>query len=284
MNKRVLSKKDKNNRLGRGLEALLGPAEKEESGLGQIRMIGIEKISPDKTQPRKYFSQEKIEKLARSIKRYGLLQPILVEKKGQSYQIIAGERRWRAAGLAGLHKIPSVLKSPSHNERSLWALTENLQREDLNPIEQARAFKKLLEGGVNQENLAKALGVARSSVANLVRLLQLDGEVQKWVEQGKISFAQARELLRFKSPERQRKAARACFQKSLTVKDLSHRATAGGKSSSSAPYWAKQTISELEKSLSRRLPFNYKKGKGRLTLPFQTDKELKSLLNRLLDK
>ena len=142
--------------------------------------------------------------------------------------------------------------------------------------------------GKSQEALEEALACPRSSVANAVRLLKLDKEVQKQIERGNISFSQARELLRFKSAKQQRSVAKACREQSLTVKDLIRRAEKGkpkpGLGRKAVPFWAKQAISDLEKSLSRRLQLNYKKGKGRLTLSFQSDKELKSLLNRLWEK
>ena len=255
---------DKNSRLGRGLDVLLGPSKDE----GQVLLLDVEKLYPDKNQPRKLFDKESLKRLSDSIKSNGLLQPILVQKVADQYQIIAGERRWRAACLAGQHKVPVILKKPAVHQSSLWALIENLQREDLNPIEEARAFKKVMESHkISQESLAKTLGRSRSSLANSLRLLQLDEEVQKLVETRKLSFAQARELLRFKSPKEQREMARACLRKSLTVKNLSLKA-GGKKSKDDPPFWAKKILSHLEREFSQKLHLNYSKGRGRLAFFF----------------
>lgn len=268
----------KQDRLGRGLDVLLGPSTEKD----QVLLLDIERVYPDKGQPRKNFDKEALEKLCASIKSQGLLQPILVQESEKDYQIIAGERRWRAACMAGLHKIPAIVKSPKAEQKALWALIENIQREELNPIEEARAFKKIIkEKGLSQEFLAQMLGRSRPSLANTLRLLQLDKEVQKLVESKALSFAQARELLRFKSPEEQRKVARTCVKKSLTVKRLNLKASKRGLKKS-FPYWLKSILSQLEKSFSKKVRLDYSKGKGRLTFSFQNDRELKGLLDKLL--
>ena len=218
-NKNFLS--NKKNRLGRGLDVLLGSPKEGH----QVLSLDIEKVYPNRAQPRKDFDKESLEELCASIKKNGVLQPILVQKLGDKYQIIAGERRWRAVCMAGLHKIPALVKTPDSGQKSVWALIENLQREDLNPMEKARAFKKIIdEENVSQEALAVSLGQSRSSLTNFLRLLQLDGEVQELVEAKKISFAQAREILSFKSPKKQREIAKACLKKNLTVRDISLKA------------------------------------------------------------
>ena len=275
-NEEIIGKK--NNRLGRGLDVLLGPSVEKD----QILSIDIEKVYPNKDQPRKAFNKEALEKLCVSIKSQGVLQPILVQKYENDYQIIAGERRWRAACMAGLHKIPAIVKNPNPSQKSLWALIENIQREELNPIEEARAFKKIIEEkGFSQDLLSKTLGRSRPSVANTLRLLQLDKEVQKLVESKNISFAQARELLRFKSAKEQRKMAQACIRKSLTVRKLHLRANK--KSEKKAPpFWLKKVLSQLEKNFSKKARLDYNKGKGRLVFSFQSEKDLQKLLDKLL--
>ncbi len=270
----------KSSRLGRGLEALLGPSNKGS----QILLLDIEKIYPNKNQPRAVFSKESLAELCESIKANGVLQPVLVQEHRGAYRLIAGERRWRAAGWAGLHKIPAIVKQPDSHQAFIWGLIENIQREGLSPIEEAKAFKKIMrESGLSQEALAKSLGRSRSSLANFLRLLQLDGEVQKLVEAKKISFAQARELLRFKSPGEQRKMAQRCLKRSWTVKRLGLKAgkkRAGG----SAPFWARKALSHLEKEFSKKIKLEYSKGKGRLVFAFQSEAELKALLGKLWDK
>jgi len=265
-----------NNRLGRGLEALLGPSQNQN----ELLSLDIEKIEPNRSQPRSYFNKKNLEELADSIKKNGVLQPLLVEKNTEKYQIIAGERRWRAAALAGLKKIPVLLKKTNQQKKQLWALIENLQREDLSPIEEARAFQKIMvENDLNQETLAQKLGRSRSSLANSLRLLQLDKEVQQMIEEKRISFAQARELLRFKSPLVQKKMARRC-EKGLTVKKLSLKASPACPT----PFWLKKSLVQLEKAFSQRIKLDYRKGQGCLKFSFKNEKELKSLLNKLWEK
>ena len=245
-------------------------------------MLDIEKIQPNREQPRKDFNKEALNELANSIKQNGVLQAILIEKKGGTYQIIAGERRWRAAGLAGLKKIPVLLKTKiEKKDSSLWALIENLQREDLNPIEEAEAFKKIMEeSGWGQELLAKKLAMSRSSLANSLRLLNLDPEVQKLVREKKLSFSQARELLKFKDLKQQREMALLCVKKSLTVQKISQKQ----KKEEELPFWLKRTLSKLEKRFSQRLKINWLKGRGSLTFSFKNQEELKQTLNQLLEK
>ena len=269
----ALNKKNK-DRLGRGLDFLLGPADPKS----QILFLDIEKVHPNKEQPRKDFDKESLKDLAQSIQKNGILQAILVEKKGETYQIIAGERRWRACCLAGLKKIPAVLKAKAEKrDLSLWALIENLQREDLNPIEQALAFQKIMiESGWGQEVLAEKLALSRSSLANTLRLLNLAPEVQNLVREKKLSFSQARELLKFKDFKKQKEMAELCLKKSLTVRKLS-------KQKSESPFWLKKTVAQLEKRFSRKLKLTYFNGKGALSFSFKNDKELKEALNQLLE-
>ena len=270
----------KPSRLGQGLDALLGPSRKEE----RILFLDIENVRPDSTQPRRVFDPESLKELADSIKSQGLLQPILVRKRGEAYQIIAGERRWRAVCQAGLRQIPALVKNPDPTQNQLWTLMENIQREDLSPIEEARAFKEIMEQrNLTQEELSKQLGRSRSSVANTLRLLNLDPEVQRLLETKKIGFAQARELLSFASPAKQRAMAKKCLKKKWTVRAL-HSSPAS--SSLNPPFWLKKALSSIEKHLScRKIRFSYsKKSKGRLVFSFHSERELKELLNQFLGK
>jgi ParB family chromosome partitioning protein len=183
----------KKNRLGRGLESLI---PKEDSNK-VITEVDITDIIPNKDQPRKKFEKEKLEELVESIKSKGVIQPIIVSKEGRNYIIIAGERRWRAAGLAGLHKIPVVVKEKlSEKERLELAIIENIQREDLNPIELAKAYRNLINRyNYTQETLSKIMGKSRSSVANTIRLLNLPEQVLEAVETNLISEGHARTLV-----------------------------------------------------------------------------------------
>lgn len=271
-----------NNRLGRGLDSLLGPTHSEN----KVLFLNVEKVFPNKNQPRKQFQKEDLEDLAQSIKNHGVLQPILVQEKTKGFEIIAGERRWRASLLAGLHKIPVIVKSPSAEQTALWSLLENLQRKDLNPIEEARAYREILEKQkINQEQLAQHLGQSRSSLANSLRLLQLDSEVQKYLESRKISFSQAKEILKVKSPAEQRALAKKCIQGSLTVRSLARQVQKKSKTDkhkSSQPSWMNQSLQHLEKKFSKKIQLELqKKGRGKLSFVFSSQEELKDLLDRL---
>ena len=286
-------KRGKTNRLGRGLESLLGPALKKSD----LPLLDIEALSPAPSQPRGRFEEKGIRELASSIKAHGLLQPILArpaEGKPGSYQIIAGERRWRAAAKAGLHKVPVIIKSPGPKEAALWSLLENLQREDLNPMEEARACKAVLtERGLSQEGLAEKLGLSRPAVANTLRLLQLDPKVQKMVEAGDISFGQAREILRARSPKEQLALAAECAKKGLTVKALAARLRkpsqgprqgAGKAAAKLPPSWIKQARRRLERLFLKRIKVDFARGRGRVSFFFESERELKELLDQLLRK
>ena len=275
--------RNKKDRLGRGLEALLGPSSESEE---QILSLSIEKVTPDSNQPRQYFEKSSLEELSESIKTHGVLQPILVKARGENYEIIAGERRWRAAGIAGLHKIPAIVKKPKEKETRIWALLENLQREDLNPLEEARAYQALLEKeGFTVQALAELLAKPRSSLVNVLRLLNLDVQVQKMVGEGKLSFSLAKELLRVKTPFEQRRLAEKAIQENWTVRDLIKASSSkSSKEKLPAPSWMKALVSQLEKRFSRRVSLSFKKGAGKMTFHFRTKEELNEFVEKLCQK
>lgn len=198
--------------LGRGLDALFSESIKEpeiEEVTGEIvQNIKITKIEPDKEQPRKRFDDEKLDELANSIKQYGVIQPIIVTLKDDYYQIIAGERRWRAAKKAGLTEIPCLVRTKTEQENREIALIENIQRENLNPIEKAKGLRRLLDDyGLTQQELADKLGMSRSGLTNNVRILNLDQRVIDLVIEHNFSERQCRELLKVQDPEKQYKLA-----------------------------------------------------------------------------
>src|SRR5215813_9062567 len=179
--------------LGRGLSALFTETGSIDQDLIEI---GIEQIDPNEVQPRQVFRQEKLEELAASLKANGVIQPVVVRRRGDRFQLIAGERRWRAAQLAGLHKIPAIVKDVPDTAVLELSLIENLQRENLNPIEEASAFKNLLDKlGYTQDQLAQRVGKDRSSIANSLRLLKLPPSIQTLVEEEKLSMGHARALI-----------------------------------------------------------------------------------------
>lgn len=189
--------------LGRGLNALLGDVAQDErdtgeqgSARGAVRMIPVSAIAPHPDQPRRHFDEAALDELAASIAQRGVIQPIIVRPHGQDFQIVAGERRWRAAQRARLHEVPVVVRDYSDSETLQIALLENIQRQDLNAIEEARAYQRLLdEFGHTQEELARAVHKSRSHVANLLRLLDLPEEVQAQVVEGKLAMGHARALV-----------------------------------------------------------------------------------------
>ncbi len=220
------------NRLGRGLAALISDMREMDSPeietydeKGELKS-GITEVSVDAVranpgQPRKTFDQEALEELAASISLHGILQPLVVAKRGDSYEIIAGERRFRAAKIAGLEKIPVIIKDVTEKESREIALVENLQREDLNPMEESEAlFILLKENDLTQEELAKALGKSRPAVANSLRLLTLPREIQNLVRDGALSTGHAKVLMGVKPAEAQIALANECVERKLSVREL----------------------------------------------------------------
>lgn len=205
--------------LGRGLSALI-PGAAEESGSGLLE-VPIDAIAPNRRQPRTTFPDESLRSLALSIQEVGILQPIVVRRAAGGYELIAGERRLRAAKLAGLTTVPVILRESDDAESLREALIENIHREDLNPIELAEAFRELLEElGLKQETLAERLGISRSHVANTIRLLQLPAEVQSLLAEGKIQAGHGRALLALADPEAQKALALRTAAQDLSVREV----------------------------------------------------------------
>ena len=222
--------------LGKGLGAICGedvvkesneeltkvkrslPAEEEETK-GSL-MVKISLIEPNRDQPRKDFNEEELQELAESIKNYGVLQPLLVQKKGTSYELIAGERRWRAAKLAGLKEVPVVLREYSKQQAMEIALIENVQRADLNPIEEAQAYQQLVkEFHLTQEEIAARVSKNRATITNAMRLMKLDEEIQNLLIKGAISSGHARAILSLEDKQLQKKAAKEVLDKRLSVRE-----------------------------------------------------------------
>jgi len=204
--------------LGRGLGALLS-AEGTATATEDANEIPIDLIDPSALQPRFVFDDAKLDELARSISANGVVQPLLVRRKGARYELIAGERRWRAAQRAGLTRIPAVLRNVSDDKVLELALIENIQREDLNPIEEARAYKKLIETmGLTQETVAERVGRDRSYVTNYLRLLRLPDDLQELLQVGRLSTGHARALLGAEHVDVQRRLARKIIEQDLSVR------------------------------------------------------------------
>ncbi|MFW0861491.1 MAG: ParB/RepB/Spo0J family partition protein [Dethiobacter sp.] len=204
-------------RLGKGLQALI--PEIEDVPVAEALELPIEQIQLNPYQPRKMFNEEKLAELARSVEQHGILQPLIVRPANQGFELVAGERRLRAAGIAGLEQVPVVVKLLSDREMMEIALIENLQREDLNPLEEAEAYKRLLdEYGYTQEQLAERIGKSRSAVANILRLLALHPEVRREVVDGRLSEGHARAILAL-SLEKQADTARKVIELGLSVRE-----------------------------------------------------------------
>lgn len=215
--------------LGKGLDLLIPAAaqkadsvkseEKVESSSAQETLVKITKVEPNREQPRKNFDEDALQELADSIKQFGLLQPILVQDRKTHYEIIAGERRWRAAKLAGLKEVPVIIRDYTEQEIVEISLIENIQREDLNPIEEAQAYKKLLtEFNLKQDEVAERVSKSRTAVTNSMRLLKLCDEVQQMIIDDMISTGHARALISIEDPEQQYTIAQRVFDEKLSVR------------------------------------------------------------------
>src|SRR5215467_6623266 len=203
--------------LGRGLSALLGTPDLETE---QLREIDIERILPNAQQPRKTFDEESLNELANSIRTHGVVQPIVVRPLEEGFfQLIAGERRWRASQRAGLIKVPAVVRESDEHDALEIALIENLQREDLNPIEEAQAYERLImEFGLTQEEVSQAVGKNRATIANMLRLLRLPPEVQQWLRENKLTTGHAKALLSLSDLSAMLDAAKKIIQGNYSVR------------------------------------------------------------------
>jgi len=220
--------------LGRGLGALLSSSDRTIDLQDDPYEIAVELVDAGPAQPRTNFDEDSLERLADSIRSHGVVQPILVRRRGERYELIAGERRWRAAKIAGLSKIPVVVKEIPDEDLLEIALIENIQREDLNPIEEAQAYKKLIETvGLTQEALAGRLGRDRSYITNYLRLLRLPADIQQLVKQGTLTTGHARTLLGLTHVDLQRRIARRIIEEDLSVRSTEKivKSAAEGKAS-----------------------------------------------------
>jgi ParB family chromosome partitioning protein len=281
--------------LGRGLESLLGDAIGIEAS-EKIMRVNLTDIQPNEAQPRKQFVQSQMETLISSIKEHGILQPIIVRPTSKGYKIIAGERRWRAATQLGLKTIPTIVKTADSLKTIELALVENIQREDLNPMEKATAYSELkINFGLTQEQIATKVGQDRSTVANTIRLLDLPKEVQGFVSRGTISMGHARSLLSLKDQGKQIALGERIAADDLSVRDVelivsgkkgslpSTGETSGGRPT---PHTAKSPhILDLEDGLRRivgtKVSIVEKNGKGKITIDFANNSQFENIVNRL---
>ena len=256
-------------------------------------MVKITKIEPNREQPRKYFDEEALNELAESIKHYGLISPILVQNKKDHYEIIAGERRWRAAKIAGLKEVPVIVREYTEREIAEIALIENVQREDLNPIEEAMGYKRLIEEfDLKQEEVAECVSKSRSAITNSLRLLKLSEEVQKYLVDGELSMGHARALLAVEDSEKQTFLAKKIINEKLSVRDVEKLVKNLDKpvKEKPAPDTQLQAIYEsyeekIKQSLATKVkisPSVKTKGAGKFEIEFYSTEDFERILERIM--
>ena len=273
--------------LGRGLDSLFNENSTEENG---VLKLNINDIEPNREQPRKSFDDDAVSELADSIAQHGLIQPIVVTPLSNGrYSIVAGERRWRACRIAGLNEVPVIVKDASKQELMEIALIENLQREDLNPVEEAFGYRSLIDSfGLTQEEVATRMGKSRSAVANALRLLNLNEEELDALKNGLITAGHARCLIGIEDADIRSKMLTAAIN-GASVRDIERMAQLAKKPQKAAKKEEKNKLySEVELSLRSELHRKVKivstgKGKGKITIEFYSDKELCDFANKLTD-
>lgn len=277
--------------LGKGLDALFGDSnimedmKKEEKQDGEVvENIKVIEIEPNRKQPRKNFDEEAIEELADSIKIYGVIQPIIVTKKEDYYEIVAGERRWRAAKKAGLTEMPCIVRESTEQKNREIALIENIQREDLNPIDKARGFRELIDNyGLKQQELADIIGLNRSTVTNTLRILNLDERVINLALEGKLNEGHCRSLLSFEDPEKQYQAALRIIEKGETVRDIEKKVQDKKKVSKKYEERREAICRDIEDTFQSffgtKVKLNAGKRSGKIIIQYSTNDELERILN-----
>ena len=288
--------------LGRGIGNLIPEETKDEKDVvvkevvkevvvkepAEVK-VRISQVEPNKEQPRKYFDEDALIELSESIKQYGVLQPLLVQKKDNYYEIIAGERRWRAAKLAGVKEIPVVIKDYSDQEVMEIALIENIQREDLNPIEEAQAYQRLIKDyRLKQDEVAEKVSKSRAAITNSLRLLKLDKRVQEMVMEGKLSNGHARTIISIEDGDKQYAIAQKIFDEKLSVREvekLMREQDKKGKQPKELPendFVYRDLEEKLSKSLGTQVTIkNKSNNKGKIEIQYYSQSELERILELL---
>lgn len=281
--------------LGKGLGALFEDVnidsteiEGSEANKEDINFIEIDEIAPNESQPRKTFNKEKLEELARSIKTHGVIQPIVVRKQGSHYEVVAGERRWRAARIAGLSEVPCIVRELTDEQNMLVAIIENVQREDLNPIEEARGIRVMIEDyELTQDEVAKAVSKSRPYITNALRMLKLPDAVLDMVSAGKLSAGHARAILSAKEEE-QTEIAKHVETKGLSVREAEKLSKKGLSFDRKKPgkhptknAAVKQIESELSSALGTKVNLSQNGNKGKIEIEYYSREELEGLIEAL---
>ncbi|WP_055669979.1 ParB/RepB/Spo0J family partition protein [Desnuesiella massiliensis] len=271
--------------LGKGLGALIPEEEKSEETKGNL--ISINLIKPNVDQPRKEFDKEKIMNLANSIKEHGIIQPLILKKQNESYVIVAGERRWRAAKEIGIKEIPAIVMELTDKQVLEISLIENIQREDLNPIEEAKAYKKLLEDfDLTQEELSTKIGKSRVAITNTLRLLNLDEMVQQFLIEGIITEGHGRALLALPNLNMQHEICKKIIDENLSVRDterviknlLNPQSKEDKKKVETQPY-LNDVKSKLENHFGTKVVINAKKNRGKIEIEYYSNDDLQRILD-----
>ena len=279
--------------LGKGINALIpdfemGVPGSTVEGMIQSRELLIDEISPNRFQPRKYFDDDKLEELVKSISENGILQPVVVQKSVNGYELVVGERRWRASKKAGLKKIPAVIREVSDAQALELAIIENIHRQDLNPIEEAEAYARLADNfALTQEMIAKKVGKSRTAVANILRLLKLPRSIKEDMISGKLSMGHARALLGLEEARQAQALCKEIFKEDLTVRQTESRVNklkqpAPTKSASPADkknIFFKDLEKDLERKLGTKVEISPKQKGGKLVVTYYSDDDLERIQN-----
>lgn len=286
--------------LGRGLNTLIPSApvkdtesekilKKEEQIKSEI-MVPILKVEPNPNQPRRQFDDDSLQELADSVKQYGILQPLIVKKYDKFYEIIAGERRWRAAKLAGLKEVPVLIRDYAENEIVEIALIENIQREDLNPIEEALAYKRLMEEfSLKQDQVAAKVSKSRAAITNSLRLLKLDQRVQNLLSEEMITTGHARALLAIEDPDQQYETAMKVFDEKLSVREIEKLVKQMSKKKKETPkeenkvqeFLFANIEESLKQALGSKVNIKNRNNKGKIEIEYYSKEELDRLVDML---
>lgn len=286
--------------LGRGLNTLIPSAPVKETETEKILkkdeqiksevMVPILKVEPNPDQPRRQFDEDALQELADSIKQYGILQPLIVKKHDKFYEIIAGERRWRAAKLAGLKEVPVLIRDYTENEIVEIALIENIQREDLNPIEEALAYKRLMEEfSLKQDQVAAKVSKSRAAITNSLRLLKLDSRVQNLLSEEMISTGHARALLAIIDPDQQYEIAMKVFDEKLSVREIEKLVKQLARKKKESPkednkvheFLFANMEESLKQALGSKVNIKNKNNKGKIEIEYYSKEELDRLVDML---
>ena len=280
----------KKQALGRGLNALMSEAQTETGNVTSDTHVDITKIQPNPNQPRTHFNETLLQELSESNRENGVLHPLLVRKKGQKYEIIAGERRYQASKLAGIEKLPVIIKDVDDQKMLELALIENLQRSDLNPIEEAKGYKQLLkESGMTQEALSKAVSKSRSAITNSLRLLDLPDEVQQFLFDGKMTAGHARAILAVPFEDARIRLAQKVVNEGLSVRATENLAPLFSvgeepkKSKAVTPQSYKKAARALRQVFNTNVKVKSSRGKNKIEIEFKDEEELSQILSVVMN-